>query len=99
MIQQSLFDPVKDVSRGRKNPNSAKAHRKIPKAEARYAVYRVIQMAGEKGITLEEIAEKLGRWPHQVSGRCTELLALRLIFRKTQTGLTKSGNSCAVYIA
>ena len=96
MIQADL-----DFSKGRDNPNSAAAHAKLrpSKAVARREVWLAIYDSGKSGMTLEAISAKVGKMPHQVSGRCTELAALGMIWRKSERGLTSSGNSCTIWLA
>lgn len=72
MTQRSLDF---DISRGRRNANSRKAHDKLRahKPSQRELVLAVIRMMGERGATLKEVAAYLDKLPHQLSGRFTEL--------------------------
>lgn len=96
MIQADL-----DFSKGRDNPNSAAAHAKLrpSKALARREVWLAIYDSGKLGMTLEQIGDMVGKPPSAISGRCTELAALGMIWRASSKGVTKSGNSCSVWLA
>jgi hypothetical protein len=99
MIHGELFDP--DLSHGRQDANSAAAHEALKprKKVDREEVWKIVHRAGAKGVTLEQIAEQLGKVPSACSGRVTELLAAHMIYRKAEKGTTRSGNRCSVYIA
>jgi Mn-dependent DtxR family transcriptional regulator len=90
-----------DFSKGAANPRSAKAHEvlKPRKANDRLKVWLIIHEAGKSGITLEAIAARMNKYPHQVSGRVSELRKQGIIFVKSEEGLTREGNACAVYVA
>jgi Mn-dependent DtxR family transcriptional regulator len=90
-----------DFSRGAANPQSQKAHDTLKprKANDRLKVWLIIHEAGKSGITLEAIAARMGKYPHQVSGRLSELRKQGIIFVKSEDGLTREGNACAVYVA
>jgi hypothetical protein len=42
-------------------------------------IYDLISASGSEGITSKEICETLGKLPHQISGRFSEMVALDLI--------------------
>jgi hypothetical protein len=100
-MQSELFNAENDPSKAHSNPESQAAHAKLKptKAQARRDVWLVIYDAGMKGVTLEDIGRKLGKPASAISGRCTELAALGMIWRRTEKGVTSSGNSCALWIA
>jgi DNA-binding MarR family transcriptional regulator len=50
-----------------------------------------------EGLTCNEIAEKLGATPNEISGRCSELKRNGEI-RKSGTRLTRSGNPAAILV-
>ena len=75
---------------------SEEAHERIREssAESRERIYRFIWRRGEYGATTDEIAEALGLFPNQVSGRVSELLYREKsvvrngVQRKTRGGFT-----------
>ena len=94
MVQEEL-----DFSRGRNNPQSQKAHETLkPKKRGdRFRVWEIVYEA-KTGISLESIADRLGKPVHAVSGRLSELSKMGMVQKKTELGKTKQGNDCALYI-
>lgn len=89
-----------DTSRGRDNQHSQAAHEKLKpkKTSDRYQVWRLIHLSGKQGLTLEQIASQMGKFPHQISGRISELRKQGAIFVKSEDGITREGNSCSIYV-
>ena len=99
-MQDSLFSPDVDPSRGQANKESAEAHEKIKttKGTDRARVWVLIHESGKVGMTLEQLAWRMGKVPSALSGRLTELAAQGMIWKKDARGTTTSGNSCAIYV-
>jgi hypothetical protein len=95
--QPSLFDP--DLSRGRRNPQSQAAHaRLLPfKPSMRQRCYDYIESQGSYGATLKELCDILGKLPHQLSGRVTELVASEKVRRTKSERLEHAVYVTAVY--
>lgn len=72
------------------NPQSNAANQKVNKLYDRQRVLDIIK--DSDGITSKEIARRLNKQLHQVSGRLSELKADEII---SETGLKREG--CAVY--
>lgn len=89
-----------DTSRGRDNQHSQAAFAKLKPRIAlqRREVYLHVSRAGKAGITCEQVAEKMNRYPNQISGRFPELVKDGLIRVKSNDGLTRLGNSCKLYV-
>jgi hypothetical protein len=63
----------------------------------RARVLDIVYRAGRNGATLKEIADRLNKSPHEVSGRLTELAARGLIRRPGPTRQFKgAGRPCVV---
>jgi len=95
MMQTSLqFEP--DLSRGRRNRQSTNAHNRLlpRKKSMREECYWRIACNGVIGMTLEGLCAGLGKQPHQLSGRITELKAAGRIF---DSGKVRNGHT--VYLA
>jgi hypothetical protein len=92
--QRSLFDP--DVSRGRKNKQSKASHERLKpyKTSLRFDCHIWIEMAKQEGRTLKELCFVLDKYPHQLSGRLTELRNAGAIY---DSGETRDG--CTVWRA
>ena len=102
MTQSELFDPtVDDPSRAHADENSKAAFENNATAHrnGRTRVYILIHESGAKGMTLEQIAWRMGKVPSAVSGRVSQLMAAKMIYRKAEKGQTTSGNSCWIYCA
>lgn len=102
MTQTDLFNPeTDDPSKGHRDENSKAAFSKNEESRRtdRTRVYVLIHEAGPRGMTLEQIAWRMGKVPSAVSGRVSQLLAKDLIGRKAEKGQTTSGNSCWIYVA
>ena len=72
------------------------------KAVSRDEVYAEIRRARTRGLTVDEIAVKLGKTPNQVSGRVTELRSAkhgRLVRATGRTRATRTGSLARVWIA
>lgn len=83
MRQPTLFDdPCQNRHGG--NAESVDAFARIAPTlpEARSQVLECIRWAGERGATVKEIGEIMGKPPNAISGRLTELCAAKLIRRK-----------------
>jgi predicted transcriptional regulator len=66
--------------------------------ESRRSVLRVIENAGDHGITTFDTAEKLG-WPiNQVSGRITELNQVGIVTDSGRRGVNPSGKRAILWI-
>jgi hypothetical protein len=98
---QSLIDFDADPSKAHNNPESAQAHAKIRPSKKidRLRIWTLIHESGKVGMTLEQLAWRLGKVPSAISGRLTELSAQGMIRRKEEKGQTTSGNSCSIWIA
>jgi predicted ArsR family transcriptional regulator len=96
MVQSEL-----DFSRGKHNPESKAAHDSIrpTKKTDRLKIWTMIYSAGKAGLTLEQVADRMGRTPSAISGRLTELAEQGMLHRSEQKGITKSGRSCSVWVA
>ena len=83
-----------DISRGRHNPHSVKAHARIAehKPNMRERIRVFIGGCGLHGATLMEIAKAFDKLPHQISGRLSELKRDGVI---RDSGLER--DDCAVY--
>jgi hypothetical protein len=74
--------------------NSKKANAGIEKTSVRERVRIFIAGCAERGTTLHEIAEHIGRPIHSISGRVSELKALNKVF---DSGRDRQG--CSVLVA
>lgn len=81
-----------DLSRGRKNRQSIAAHdRLLPRKKSiREECYWRIACNGRMGMTLAGLCLGLGKLPHQLSGRLSELKAAGRIF---DSGKVRSGHT------
>lgn len=90
-----VSDEDRDLSRGRFNPQSAAMHRKILPYKATLRNRCLIFIANQpNGATLKEICRDMGKLPHSISGRLTELKAAGKI-RPTEY----IRDDCTVYVA
>jgi hypothetical protein len=100
--KDSLFSETVDVcaNRHKGNPESDAAFRansdRLTHMENK--VYEVIRQSGERGLTVDEIAEMFHSTPNCISGRCSALKFKNMV-RKAGTRLTRGGNNAAVLIA
>ncbi|HMA18779.1 MAG TPA: hypothetical protein VKS03_10095 [Thermoanaerobaculia bacterium] len=93
-----------DITAGRHggSPTSEQAHERISESssELRAKVYQFIWRRGEYGATTDEIAEALGLYPNQISGRISELAYREnSVIRTERTRRTRSGSHAAVVVA
>lgn len=74
---------MNDLSRGRRNPVSKIAFQKVKESAdvMRHRIFNLIN--GVK--STRQICEELGKLPHEISGRFTELKAANKIYLKTKT--------------
>ena len=95
-----LFSNLGDPTANRHGCNelSEEAFRKRPRQTDRDRILAMIVDADE-GMTCDEIAGELGKAPNQISGRITELLARRLIYKTDDTRLTRNRCRGRVYRA
>lgn len=86
-MTQSALNFDQDLSRGRANRQSIAAHERVRsrKPSMREEVYWRIATSGRIGMTLEGLCLGLGKLPHQLSGRITELKAAGRIFDSSKT--------------
>jgi hypothetical protein len=101
MTQRDLFTPEPDISHGRHAPTSAAAHAEIAprKPSLRRQVLDFIVAKGEHGATLDECCHALGKAPHSLSGRITELQIDESIRDSGKWRATVSGHRATVWIA
>lgn len=95
----NLFDVTYPNHGG--NEQSTQAHSSIKNlSEAqRQRILKVIEKAGSIGATCDEL-ERLTNLSHQAcSARCSELLALRKVYRNGVLRKTRSGRNAAVLVA
>jgi len=67
------------------------------RALERGVVLDIIRRAGTFGLTLDELAGEMKKFPNAVSGRVTELRAMGKIFDTGRRRPTASGRSARVY--
>src|SRR5438128_2436954 len=87
-----------DFSRGRRNSVSKQAHCKLVpcKASMQERVFALIEMAGERGLTLYELSDALTVPVNSLSGRLSELsFAGRIVSGETRPN--KFNNECTVW--
>lgn len=102
--QLGLFDAPKrstvisDVCRRKHHGNarSEEANRRVAphKKATRDQILELALQRGPKGITLHELCSEMGKLPHQISGRITELKQCGKLFE--QSGAGRDG--CAVLV-
>lgn len=93
-----MNDITKNRHGGNSYSNGAQKERGIKAAKQRARVRTQITLAGKDGLTVDECAEKFGVPPNQVSGRFTELKALRMI-EKHGSRKTRTGSLAGVWVA
>ena len=101
MTQSELFNPDSDdPSRGHKDENSKAAFDSTKESRLidRAKVYVLIHESGKRGMTLHQIAWRMGKVPSAVSGRVSQLMAKGMIERKEERGQTPSGKTCWIYV-
>jgi hypothetical protein len=105
MSQPNLFAPeafkkperwAEDVSRGKANPVSKKAHTSLVphKASICEKILALIELAPD-GLTQYEVAEAMNKPVHTISGRFTEMENIEVETHGTRTN--RYGNECAIY--
>lgn len=98
-----IEDPLFDVTANRHggNEESAAALRRISasKASSRHKVYDYVLACGESGATTDQVAEHFQTTPNAISGRMTELKALKLLTKTDRCRLTRSGCNARVFVA
>lgn len=111
----SLFDHIDQTPRwGDLDPSARKSKGNAESAAAwagktntatdRATILDLIRAAGQRGMTLDEVCEKLGRNPNELSGRITELAGRGFIVRKRLAGKpvtrpTRTGANAAVWVS
>jgi hypothetical protein len=100
-MQRDLFTPEPDISHGRHAPTSAAAHDAIAphKPTLRRQVLNFIAAQGEHGATLDEVCRALGKLPHSLSGRITELQIDESIRDSGRRRDTLAGHTATVWVA
>jgi hypothetical protein len=103
--QLGLFDVPKqsrqlsDICRGKHHGNtrSEEANRLVAphKKAARDQILELARQRGQRGITLHELCNEMGKLPHQISGRITELKQDGKLFEQSGDGR----DGCAVLVA
>jgi hypothetical protein len=87
------------------NPQSLEAFAAGNKQARRFEVYRHVYGCRQGGATIDEVSQKLGLMPNQISGRFGELEDAGLIIplldagRKPVRRRTRAGCWAAVYVA
>ena len=81
------------------NAQSVAANGKVAphKAGIRYRIEELVEESGERGLTLHELCARLNRFPHQISGRMTELKAEGKIYERGEPR-DFNGHVGAVYV-
>jgi hypothetical protein len=97
-----LGDVCANRHRGAPGSVAANAIAEPHKAASRTEVYTEIRRAGTHGMTVDEIAVKLGKTPNQISPRVTELRSAKygqLVRSNGRTRTTRTRSPAAVWVA
>lgn len=86
MNLQALLPFDISITKHKGNPQSLAANKKVSKAESREQVMYELLHCGP--LTCKELAQKLGKAMHQISGRITELKKLGMV---EPTGQVRNG--------
>jgi len=100
-LQTSLFDrqpdPCRRKSRG--DRESAAAFRSADREAQRERILTMIRERGDTGLTLDEIAERMGVDANRISGRLTELTHAGQIQWNGERRQTRTGCLAKVHVA
>ena len=90
-----------DITRNRHggNAESTLANRDGNKKKDEARVFEIIKDAGDHGITLDEVAERMDRTPNSISGRISQLKKDGKVAPNGERRKTRTGSSAAVIVA
>jgi hypothetical protein len=87
------------ASRHKGVDTSVQANKRVDKDQDRKTVLVFIKLAGDDGMTLDEVCVKMNRKPNEISGRFTELKVREKILRTTRRRPTRTGATAYVHVA